>query len=199
MQVQESNLKAHFPLSATRSYQAAQTGFPEPVREQPKNSREILFVNHTTETVLLSGDFVCFVLLRLSHPVDEAGSRPPLMLHSQEVHVKHPSRVCTRRLSTEGERRCTSPPMSNAAPATPHLSITLHLCVGCRGGSGWRSTGNSSGHETNKVAPSCLLQSGNIGRICSLFTHQYQPEKCVAAVWFGNTTGCLFSAAKQDF
>lgn len=100
----EANLKAHFPLSATRSYQAAQTGFPEPVREQPKNSREILFVNHTTETVLPSGDFVCFVLLLLSHPVDEAGSRRPLMLHSREILVKPPSRVVWRAaLDRRGE------------------------------------------------------------------------------------------------
>ena len=57
------------------SYQAEQSGFPEPVREWPAKGGEILFVNHTLEKLLLSGDFVYFVLQPLSYPVDKAGQR----------------------------------------------------------------------------------------------------------------------------
>ncbi|CAB1450635.1 unnamed protein product [Pleuronectes platessa] len=55
------------------SYQAQQSGFPEPVGEWPAKGREILLVNHAARTPLLTGDFVYFVLLPLSYPVDKAG------------------------------------------------------------------------------------------------------------------------------
>lgn len=66
-------MDAHFSPFALRSYQPAQSGFPEPVKEQPVTAGEILFVNHTVGTVLLSGDVVDFVLLLLSYPVDKVG------------------------------------------------------------------------------------------------------------------------------
>lgn len=45
------------------SYQAEQSGFPEPDREWPVKGAEILFVNHTRGTLLPSGDFVDFVFI----------------------------------------------------------------------------------------------------------------------------------------
>lgn len=54
------------------SYQAEQSRLPVPVKEWAGKRGEILFVNHTAETLSLSGDSVYFVLPPLSYPVDTA-------------------------------------------------------------------------------------------------------------------------------
>lgn len=135
------------------SYQAEQSGFPEPVREWPAKGGEILFVNHTIETLLLllSGDFVYFVLLPLSYPVDKAGQWCVSLMSQPKKRTREASVRCTRCQCTAQEgkkRRCTSPPMYDASPTPMHLSITRDSFISAAHG---EAEGQGAGGDRKQV------------------------------------------------